>query len=357
VTSELRAGIIGASPWAGRSHAPGLAAAGFRIAAIHSRSPGPAGRLAAEYGAKVAPTLDDLLAECDVVAIATPNSVHAPAAVVAAQAGKHLFIDKPLSTDLFGARAIAAAARTGGVRALVTLTYRASPAVAACRRLVADGAIGALWSVRGFYLSGRYGDPARPADWRTSREAAGGGSIGDLGPHLLDLVAHVTGLPIERIYARTRIHQAERPGGIVDNDDECALVATLASGVTASLLTQRDHPVWPNHLEIELTGSRGSLRLLPSGDGIPVTGALWRGETGGASAPVLFAPPYPDDFDADLAFATAHFGVLARRFRRAILTATDADPGLNAGLAVQTAIEAALRSAAEDRPVALDELR
>lgn len=357
MSSQLRAGIIGASPWVGISHGPGLAAAGFRIAAVHSRSPGPAEALAARYGAKVAPTLGDLLAECDAVAIATPNVAHAPAAIAAALAGKHLFIEKPLSTDLAGAKAIVLAVGEARVQALVTLTYRANPAVEAGRRLIAEGVLGELWSVRGYYLSGRYGNPTVPAEWRTRREAAGGGSVGDLGPHLFDLVAHLTGLPIESVFARTRTHVVERPGGAVDNDDQCAMVITLAGGVTASLLTQRTHPVWPNHLELELTGSRGYLRVLPAGIGVPVTGALWQGETGGPSIPVLFAPPYSDGFDADLPFATAHFGVLARRFHRAIGAATDPDPGLNAGLAAQMAIEAALLSAAQDRPVALDELR
>ena len=97
----LRVGLVGAGPWAEMFHAPMLAA-GPRtsLAAVWARRPEAAEELATSYGAPHVSSFDDLLEACDAVAFAVPPSVQAELAPRAAQADKHLLLEKPLAFTL-----------------------------------------------------------------------------------------------------------------------------------------------------------------------------------------------------------------------------------------------------------------
>src|SRR4029450_5517618 len=78
--------------------------------------------------------------DIDIVDIALPNHLHAPAAIAAAQAGKIVFCEKPLALSAEEGRAMVAAAR--GKRTLVWFNYRRVPAIAFARQLISDGRLG-----------------------------------------------------------------------------------------------------------------------------------------------------------------------------------------------------------------------
>jgi predicted dehydrogenase len=182
VRVSVRVGLVGAGPWAGMFHAPMLSAhAGTTLEAVWSRRPEAAQELAANHGAVAAVSFEDLLARCDAVAFAVPPDIQAELAVVAARAGKHLVLEKPLAFTLEDAERLTAAVDDAGVQTVLMLrnrftavgqafveTAQASPARGGVATYVAGGAL--------------EGSPfATP--WRIAR-----GALFDLGPHVLDMM-------------------------------------------------------------------------------------------------------------------------------------------------------------------------
>jgi predicted dehydrogenase len=171
--------------------------------------------------------------DVDLIDIAAPGDMHAPIAIAALEAGKHVLCEKPLANTLAEAAAMSAAADAaypGGARAMVGFNYRRVPALALARQLVADGRLGTLRHLRAVYLQDWLADPAAPMTWRMQAERAGSGALGDLGSHVVDLARYLTG-------------------------DEIAGVSALSATFEATrYATGRK-----NGLRIELNGSAGSL--------------------------------------------------------------------------------------------------
>lgn len=188
---------MGAGPWAERFHAPMLAgAADLELVAVWARRRAAAEELAGRFGASAAEALDDLLDRCDVVAFAVPPDVQADLALRAAEAGRHLLLEKPIATTLADAERLAAAVDRAGVRSQLVLTIRYRTEV---REFLA-GLTGSVEYVRGSYLgTGALRESPFATPWR--RES--GAELLDVGPHTLDLMDAVAG-PVVEVDARTR---------------------------------------------------------------------------------------------------------------------------------------------------------
>src|SRR5688500_1688195 len=217
VVADLpRSGIVGVG-FIGEVHARAVRAAGGVLAAVAGRDAGSsaaaARRLLADRAASSAEELieaDDV----DVVHICTPNDLHAPLAERAMAAGKHVICEKPLSTDVAGARRLAGLARAAPVGAAVPFVYRFYPTVRDARGRVRRGDTGPVRLIHGSYLQDWL---SRPDDrnWRIDA-AIGGGSraFGDIGVHWCDVVEFATGHRITRLVARmmTVPRGTDRPG-------------------------------------------------------------------------------------------------------------------------------------------------
>jgi predicted dehydrogenase len=207
--------------------------------------------------------------DIDLIDISAPGDLHAPIAIAALEAGKHVLCEKPLANTLEEAEAMAAAARAaypGGTRAMVGFNYRRVPAIALARRFVTEGRIGALRHVRAVYLQDWLADPRAPMTWRMQAERAGSGALGDLGAHIVDLARYLTGDEIVVASALEATFTRERPFadgsglGEVTVDDAVAFTARLrTSGALASFEATRCAPGRKNGLRVELNGSVGSL--------------------------------------------------------------------------------------------------
>src|SRR5687768_7149884 len=106
--SKIKVGIIGAG-YIGGVHAGVLARdERVQIAAVHDVAPQRTQLLAGTCGARVAESAQEVIDSCDAIYITTPNTKHTELAIAAAQAGKHVFCEKPLATSLADAQAIVA---------------------------------------------------------------------------------------------------------------------------------------------------------------------------------------------------------------------------------------------------------
>ena len=174
-----------------RVHVPALRAAGFDVVGLVGTDPDRTARRAERSGVPEAFTdLDVALARPDVVAvtIATPPQTHAPLAVAAADAGKHVVCEKPFALDAVEARSMLAAAERAGVTHLVGHEFRWAPDRAVAARALAAGAIGAPRFATFVSYVPLVPDPAAKVPGWWFDEAAGGGWLGASGSHVVDQI-------------------------------------------------------------------------------------------------------------------------------------------------------------------------
>ena len=174
-----------------RVHVPALRAAGFEVHALVGRDAEKTARRAARLGVPNARTsLDDALAlrGVDAVTIATPPDTHAPLAIAALDAGRHVVCEKPFALDGTEARAMLAAAERAGVAHLVGHEFRWASERATVARAIARGAIGTPRLVSLVQFVPFVADPATrtPSWWFDA--ARGGGWLGASGSHVVDQV-------------------------------------------------------------------------------------------------------------------------------------------------------------------------
>ncbi|HEX5613874.1 MAG TPA: Gfo/Idh/MocA family oxidoreductase [Acidimicrobiia bacterium] len=252
----VRFAVVGCGTAARHLHLPALRAAGVDVTVFASRSSASAERARDEWGTgQVVERWEDAVARDDVdaVVIATPNAQHAPVAIAAAVAGKHVLVDKPIACTAAEADAmIAAATAHGTVLVPFHNTRFAAPFVAA-RDAVSGGRIGTL---TGFRVAFGHAGPqhwAPEATWFFDPAVSGGGCLVDLGVHAVDLVRAVTADDvIEVAAALTRHHDG------VEHDAQ--LLARLAGGAMGSVHVSWTARPGPDH-QLTLFGDAGTLHL------------------------------------------------------------------------------------------------
>ena len=154
----------------------------------------------AEMAAKEAAREDGIQA----VSIVTPNHLHFAPAKAFLEAGIHVICDKPLTSTLNDARALAKIKPKNGAKFLLTHNYTGYPLVRQARAMVANGDLGKIRVVQVEYAQDWLTRPlsSKQADWRTDPARSGqGGAIGDIGTHAYNLARFVTGLKTAAVSA------------------------------------------------------------------------------------------------------------------------------------------------------------
>ncbi|HEX5689136.1 MAG TPA: Gfo/Idh/MocA family oxidoreductase, partial [Roseiflexaceae bacterium] len=149
--SPLRVGVIGAG-WPGERHAEGYQALGTaKVVAVSDLDANRRAAFAALYGVpRTYADYNDLLAdpEVEAVSIALPNFLHAPVAIAALTAGKHVLCEKPPAVTLAEAHAMAEAAKHHGRLLVYALQRRFNPASEMLRERLAEGTLGEIYHAR-----------------------------------------------------------------------------------------------------------------------------------------------------------------------------------------------------------------
>ncbi len=197
-----------------------------------------------------------------------PNDAHREPCIAAAEAGMHLFCEKPLGRTAEEAKAMLDAAEKAGVKHMVAHNYRFVPALCQARELIASGALGKIYHYRAMYLQDWLIPSAEtPLLWRMQQDIAGTGAIGDLASHIIDLARFLIGAEITKVGALTRTFIEERPlldgsgMGKVDVDDAFAAVVEFANGVTGTLEGSRVATGRKNYEVLEINGENGSIQF------------------------------------------------------------------------------------------------
>jgi len=209
---------------------------GAELVAISRRNREKLVEVGERFGVKALYTdYSDLLKDpaVDAVAIVTPNSLHPPMTIAAAEAGKHVIVEKPISRTVEEGRGMIEAARKNGVKLMVSQNFRYHPLVRRVKNL--------LPSLGRPYLISMCKRQQRVHGWREDLEVSGGGALMDLGVHIFDqarfilgeepirvtcMVKELLGLDIDDSFASI----VEFPGTLVVCD------ASMCSGSRADLI-------------------------------------------------------------------------------------------------------------------------
>lgn len=192
-----------------------------------------------------------------------PNYMHVEPCIAAFKNGKHVICEKPLAPDPRQAKQMLEAAREAGTKHMCGFNYRFVPAIRLAKQLIQEGKLGEIYHFRARYLQDFLTDPGRPFDWRLDKEK-GGGALGGLGSHIIDLSRFLVGEP-ESVSGSTRTFIKERPladgSGMksIRVDDAFAAIINFKNGALGTLEASRYAPGRKNHQIVEINGANGSL--------------------------------------------------------------------------------------------------
>jgi predicted dehydrogenase len=281
----LRVAIVGFG-WMGRVHANAYltAVAHFPdldvqplLAWVVDEVPGRAAEGIEQYGFEHSGELwSDAVSDptVDAVSITLPNFLHRSVGIACAQAGKHIWIEKPVGTSLSDTVAVAEAVSAAGTQAAVGFNYRNAPAVVLARDLIGSGELGEVTHARFQLFSDYAAHPKGALTWRFERDRGGAGVVGDLATHGVDLASHLLGT-IEAVVADTETFVKVRPRpleshaghalalhgppGVVENEDYMACLMRLNAGARVVLQVSRVSVGSQNAYSFEVHGTRGAV--------------------------------------------------------------------------------------------------
>ncbi|WP_217177514.1 Gfo/Idh/MocA family protein [Streptomyces sp. AC495_CC817] len=285
MVSGLGVAVVGFG-WMGRVHTQAYARVphhfprlGLRpeLVTVVEEVPGRAEEAARQFGfAGTARDWREVLDDprIQAVSITAPNFLHREIGVAMAEAGKHIWIEKPVGLTAADARAVADAVAKAGVQGTVGFNYRNAPAVEAARELIAAGEIGRITHVRVRLFSDYAAHPEGALTWRYERQRGGSGVLGDLASHGVDLARFLLG-DIASLIADTAIFVPERarPAGAtaghtrasggelgpVENEDYVNCLLRFTSGARGVLEACRVSVGEQNNYGFEIHGTDGAL--------------------------------------------------------------------------------------------------
>lgn len=248
-------------------------------------------KFAKKHGCKVFTTIEELLACTDVhiVDICTPSGLHAEYAIQAANAGKHVVVEKPLAITQAQLDGVVQAAEKNHTQVAVITQLRFTPSVMKAKKAIDEGRLGKILMAdfKGkFYRSKEY---YTQGGWRGTWAMDGGGALMNQGIHGIDIIQHLMG-GVESVQAlcRTQMHDIET------EDSAYVLVEYKNGAIGAIHSTTAATPGYPR--EIEINGTKGTIKLeedeITCWDVEGETESLGKTDSNAASDPMAFSHVY-----------------------------------------------------------------
>lgn len=181
-----------------------------RLAAAADPAPEPRAAFARDFNARTYDAFEPMVADpaVEAVYIATPHQLHAAQAILAAEHGKHVIVEKPLALTLAECDSVIEAVERRGTTLIVGHTHAFDPNIRAMRRLVAGGALGRLAMIAAWNYTNFLYRPRRPEELDT---AQGGGIVFNQIPHQIDIARFLGGGRVRRLSAALGALDPARP--------------------------------------------------------------------------------------------------------------------------------------------------
>ncbi|HSM45331.1 MAG TPA: Gfo/Idh/MocA family oxidoreductase [Acidimicrobiia bacterium] len=329
-SDSVRLASIGLGWW-GKVLADGARAAGAEIVGAYARARESRDEFTASYGGRGFDSYEQALETEDVdgILLATPHLTHADLIRAAAEAGKHVFVEKPLTLTVASAKSAVAAAEQSGVVLQVGHDRRRQPANRKIKQLIEDGELGTVTMVE-TQQSTPNALGFGPDYWRANHQESPLGGMTSMGVHMVDTMTYLLG-PIERVSAFSK--------EILDHppiDHATTIIFEFASGPLGYLGTSF---VVPRTTTITVRGTKGSVTNTENG-----TRFLWQASVDDA----------PREQEVEILDTVAdELG----EFVRSIRGEATPETGGAEGTEVVAVLEAAVASSESGRPVAVDDFR
>ncbi len=257
---NLRVGLVGVGGAAQVNHIPALKKVeGVDLVALVDRDPEKAQRVAQKFQIERATDrLDDLLEadDIDAIDICTPNYLHAPMAIAALEAGKHVLCERPLARRADEAEAMVKAAKKAERVLMCAVQHRFRPDAQLLKRFVDKGDLGEIFFAKAGWL--RQKTDWDSDAWRSQKRESGGGVVLDLGFQMLDLALWTLGQPeVETVSAS--VHRMRKD----EVEDSATTLLRLAGGATLTLELTWGLLMEKDFAYLNLFGSGGAALLNP----------------------------------------------------------------------------------------------
>lgn len=253
----LRFGIVGCGMIA-RFHARALAdAEGIELVGATSRRMEATESFANEFSCRAFATLEEMLAdpEINAISICTPSGAHMEPAVAAANAGKHVVVEKPLEVTTERCDQIIAACEQNGVRLGVTFQSRFHRSSQLLKQAVEGGRLGRITLGDAYVKWHRSQEYYDSGAWRGTWKLDGGGALMNQAIHSVDLLLWLMG-EVDQVFAMTDTATHQR----IEVED--VAVATIKFRNGALGVIEATTTAYPGALKkIEICGSQGSVVL------------------------------------------------------------------------------------------------
>ena len=217
---------IGRAGWG--MHCPELDKRGdkFTIVAACDVAPDRGRQMCERYGCRSYTDFRELVAdpEVELVSIATPSLWHVPHAVLALQAGKHVFLEKPIALTMADAEKLREAASAATGQLYFRHNRRFEPAFNHIREIIASGILGWVYEIKL-----RRNGYQRRSDWQTLIEC-GGGQLNNWGPHIVDHALRLLESPVAGLWRNLK-----RIAAVGDAEDHLKIVLTGENGRVVDL--------------------------------------------------------------------------------------------------------------------------
>ena len=307
-----------------------------------------------------------------------PNITHAEIAIAAAQAGKHVYCEKPLAMNVAEARDMVAAVEAAGVLSLVGFNFTKNPIQGLARKMIAEGDLGDILLVRGWSDEDFGTDPDLPFTWRMDKEIAGTGALGDMASHALSLTQMLVG-DITEVCGRMEILIKERPVPLpgaagtghlaeigtekraVTTDDTVQFLCTFANGAPGVIEASRLATGRKQLLAYEIQGTKGALYFTQERQN-EIQVYRDTDPAGERGYKTVYTGPEHPNYEPFNPMAAMQIGyndlktIEVHDLAVAVATGKPAEPDFAFGLKIMETIDAVALSAAERRWVRTDEV-
>lgn len=303
----------------------------LQIVRCYTRSPEKRRAFAEKYGCREAESYEAILKdpEVEAVLLTTPHSLHAPQVIQAAEAGKHVFVEKPLTLDAReGARA-AEACRRAGVKLSVGHHRRRQAANRRIKQMIGAGELGMVHQAEA-NLSVPGGQTPRVGSWRNDPRESPAGAMTGLGVHMVDTLYYFLG-PAKRLAAFSKRLLARGP-----LDDVTGFIVEYESGPVGYIGTCY---VAPKLCQVSVYGTEANAFSDEEGSKLYFQK---KGEETRATLPVEAVNPFIEELD---------------EFGRCIRDGGEPETGAESSLEVVAVLQAVIESAQSGRVVELSEFR
>lgn len=254
----MRAGIIGTGAIS-HKHAQAYKNIGFEIGAVYDIDPRRAAEFAAAYGGAVSGTYEEVCRHpnVDFIDVCTFPDFRLQPLEIAAAAGKHIQVQKPIATNVETARRMVEISRQYNVRLNCVSQHRFDDSIQFLKRAIAAGRLGKILQADAYvkwWRSEEYYSRPIKGSWQTE----GGGALINQGIHQIDMLLYLIG-GVSEVFAYWQLAARHK----IESEDVITAILRYASGATGVI--QASTAIWPGYTErLELHGTKGT--AIVSGD-------------------------------------------------------------------------------------------